>query len=87
MRFLKYLILVFLILLSCEEEVFNNKDAELDNNKISNCSEVVKRLELCLELHEGALSYLEQSCSVETVKFVKENVDSYERLIDYFIEM
>ena len=87
MRFIKFLILFFLILVSCEEEVFNNKDATLDSTKISNCSEVISQLEICLDIHEGALSYLEQSCSKETVKFVKENVDSCERLVDYFIEM
>tara|TARA_Y100000022_G_C13036915_1_gene278189 strand:- start:219 stop:482 length:264 start_codon:yes stop_codon:yes gene_type:complete len=87
MRFIKYLTLFFLVLVSCEEEVFNNKDATLDSAKISNCSEVINRLEVCLDIHEGALSYLEQSCSEETVKFVKENVDSCERLVDYFIEM
>lgn len=87
MRFIKYLTLFFLIMISCEKELQNNKDVLLDRVKINNCSDVTNRLEACLDIHRGALDYIEQSCSVETIDFVRENVNYCERLIDYFIEL
>jgi len=87
MRYLKFLVVIFLVLLSCEEEVFKNSEATMESAEIDNCADVINRLEICLDIHEGALGYLKQSCSEETVIFVKENVDSCEKLVDYFIEM
>ncbi len=85
MRFLKFLIIFFLFLVSCKTEVFNNSNPILNTSKISNCDDIINQLESCLEIHKGALGYLDQNCSVETLNFVKENVNSCESLIDYFI--
>lgn len=87
MRFIKYLILFFLIMISCEEESQNSKDVLLDSVKINDCNDVINRLETCLDIHKGALSYIGQSCSLETINFVRENVDYCEILVDYFMEL
>ena len=87
MRYLKFLIVLILFLISCEDKAFNSKDKFLDIAKISNCNDVINQLEYCLDIHEGALEYLEKSCSIETVSFVKENLDSCESLVNYFVKM
>ena len=87
MRYLIFLFLFISVLISCKEEMFNPNDIIPDYIQISNCSDIIDRLEMCLDIHEGALDYLGQNCSEETVVFVRDNIRSCDQLVDYLIKM
>ena len=68
------IILVF-ILSCCNQE-------ENKNEEVSECRQITIEVEDCMDIHRGALSYLEDCGSLELEKV--KSFDTCEEILDYF---